>query len=155
MRNKFIYKILSEAEDSSDDFFQMKLEKKRKKSFDQFIKQRDEMIIKLSEGIKNIKRAYKKRNWDNNSEKEFLELFSDLHVSDKFGDVKSAVYIYDSDGSILCAYDIGSKIFYMGYWTVYANFQTMMRKYDVNDFLRDMIMKYFKIELRNLNLGYA
>ena len=55
--NKFIDKILKEAEDLSDDFFRSKHINKRNK---EFIRSREgKMYYKLKNGLKKIKIAYK------------------------------------------------------------------------------------------------
>ena len=83
--NNFANKILREAEDSSDDFFQSKHIEKRKEDFEKELdKKKKEAIYKLAKGLEEIKIAYKNKNWKDEKEQLFLKLFSRLYVDDAF-----------------------------------------------------------------------
>ena len=148
--NKLIDKILKEAEDSSDDFFQSKHINKREEELDKQIKvKKKEALIKLKNGIKEIRIAYKGKGWRSDSEILFLELFSKLHVDTKLyqNEYGYGYYLLDKTNKETCSYNIKDDIFWIEYETIWKIFNTQlnMNYYDIKTFIKNMLDKYFNL----------
>ena len=144
--NKFINKILREAEDSSDDFFQSKHVNKRKESFEMLKK---ETISSLAKGLREIRIAYRNDNWSDDKEELFLKLFSKLHVSKNFYD-KSYVkgyYLTDDHNNKICFYDLINSRLIISNSLVWGPFQKQfhMSYVESQPFVEKMLKKYFKL----------
>ena len=148
--NKFIYKILREAEDSTDDFFQSKHIEKRKEEFKrEFDKKNKEALIKLKTGLREIKAAYNNKDWKNEIEKLFLESFSKLHVDDKSCqyDHRYGYCLLDSNNIRECFYDLKSNYFRIDYDSIWErlNIQLGMSYYDTQSFVNKLLEEHFKL----------
>ena len=148
--DKFINKILREAEDSSDDFFQSKHINKRKDEF----RKSDEgkIMLKMKSGISKVSSAYKNRIWESEKEKLFLKLFNRLHVSDEIYRYENIVSIFldNKYGDAECCYllEKNSVSFLIGKFPIWYSFVKVfnMSNESVESFLHEMIEKYFNIE---------
>ena len=148
--NRFINKILSEAEDSSDDFFQSKHVNKRnediKKKLDD---KRSKGPYILTSGLERIKIAYKNEDWKDDKEKLFLELFSELRVRKRL--FKNKYYygfcLLDANNNITCIYDIKLDAFRIDHRSIWNEFYFIfdMKDDDIQTFINDMLKKYFKL----------
>lgn len=151
--NKFIKKILKEADDYSDDFFQSKHVNKRREERNKQIKvKKKEALIKLKTGLKKIKVAYKSENWEDEREKLFLELFSKLHVDDKFYRDKNryGYHLLDSNNIKRCFYDLERNTFWIDsryIWGKLNVLQTQLtgRRTGTQSLINELLRKYFKL----------
>ena len=146
--NKFINKILKEAEDSSDDFFQDKHITKRQNELE---KKKKRILIKLKRGFERIRIAYDNEDWKNEKEKLFLELFSNLHPHDRFY-IGSAIMGYDilsnDRNYVFGFYDMIANNFFVNSTLIWVEFEDVfkMSHDDVQLLLSIMIKKYFNIQ---------
>ena len=155
--NKFIYKILREAEDSSDDFFQSKHINKRKedlrkeleKNKKEIERTKKTIIPKLRKGIEKIKEAYMSKDWEDNKEKLFLELFSRLHVDDKTyqSEYRAGYFLLDSNYIKRCFYDFKNNELLIDYRSIWELFDIRfdMKYDDIQLFMDDMLEEHFKL----------
>ena len=144
----FVNKILREVEDSSDDFFQTKHLNKRRKDYNIELKRREkEALFNLAKGLKEIKIAYKDKNWKNYKEKLFLELFSELHVADNIDQNRYGYFLLDSNNIKKCFYDLKNNIFWIDYESIWKTFETRfnMLYVDIQTFMKNMSEEYFKL----------
>ena len=147
--NMFIDKILREVEDSSDDFFQSKHINKR---LDDFEKYKNNIFIKLENGLERIKTAYSKEEWTDNKEKLFLQLFSKLYLDNNFyecnNNYREGYYLIKTSSNIkTCFYDLKSNKFFSNYLSIWYKFPSnFFMKYDSTKlFIENMIKKYFRL----------
>ena len=157
--NKFINKILSEAEDSSDDFFQSKHVEKRKREFENILNSKKNRVLnKLELGVENIKSAYNNKDWKNEREKLFLELFSKLYIDDDFyqsEDLYGYLLYDDENNSTCCFYDLKDNAFLTDYnsiWRVFED-QFNMKYDDIRWFMNKMLKEYFKFHNATVDYG--
>ena len=148
--NKFIDKILREAEDSSDDFFQPKHVEKRKEDFKrEFDKKKRGALSKLIKGLEEIKIVYKNKDWKDEKERLFLELFSKLHVDAKFykSDYRYGYFLSDSNDIKTCFYDLKSNRFWIDYASIWRVFETRfdMNDDDIQSFIDKLLKEHFKL----------
>ena len=148
--NKFIDKILKEAENSSDDFFQSKHITKRKEDFKrEFEEKKREALSKLIKGLKEIKIAYKSKDWKDEKERLFLELFSKLYVDKTFyqnGD-RQGYCLSDSDDIKRCFYDLESDFFWIDYdliWKVFYE-QFNINYNGIQLLMNELLKEHFKL----------
>ena len=157
---RFISNILKEAEDFSDDFFQDKHINKRKED----IKRREnekqqrlsnsnkKVFINLNNGIKEIKRLYRNKIWEDEREQLFLKLFSKLHAVVRYTDYRKRSYgcfLSNKHNKKVCFYDLHESTFWVSDELIWAKFEEEydfdVNFYAVQAFLTKMIKKYFKI----------
>ena len=148
--SRFVNKILREAEDSTDDFFQSKHINKRKEEFKKQIeKEKYEAFFKLFEGLKIVKIADRHKTWKSDEEKLFLELFSKLHVDKEFyeDDYIYGCYLLDESNDKKCLYDIKTRNFFIRYDFFWSTSETifMNQYYYVRKFVERMLRKYFNL----------
>ena len=146
--NKFINNILKEAEDSSDDFFQSKHIEKRKKDLKKGLeKKKKEAIYKLTKGLEKVKIAYKSKDWKDDKEELFLELFSKLRVDNNIDQNKYGYILLDSNDIKRCFYNLESDYFWINYASIWRVFETRfdMNDDDIQSFMDDMLEEHFKL----------
>ena len=149
MRN-FINKILKEAESFSDDFFQSKHVNKRKEEFEKELSKRKiETLSKIIKGLKGVRIAYDNNNWSDDKEKLFLELFSKLHVDDKFfhNKYEYGYFLLDSSNFRKCSYDLKNNVFWISYSSIWRVFETRfdMSFHDIQSLMNDLLKEHFKL----------
>ena len=148
--SKFINKILKEAEDSSDDFFQSKHVNKRKEEFKSWLKaKKKEVIPKLIKGLEEIKITYRNKDWRDVNEKLFLELFSRLHVDKTFNQDKHRYeyYLLNEYNKRRCFYDLINNEFWIDYysiWRIFEEYHDMDYVY-IQLLIDRMLEEYFKL----------
>ena len=148
--NKFINKILKEAEDFSDDFFQSKHVNKRKEDFEnELSKRKREYLPKLIKGLKDVRIAYNNEYWESDKEELFLKLFSELHIenilyrnNDEYG-----YFLMNEHNNKECFYDLKSNYFWTDYSLIWKHFyiQYEMNYLDIELLIKNMIEKYFNL----------
>ena len=148
--NNIINKILREAEDSSDDFFQSKHINKRKKDLEKELdKKKKEALFKLTKRLEKVRIEYKNRKWRDEKEGLFLELFSKLHVDDVFLKSKyyCGYYLLDSNDKRKCFYNFNNNDFWITYSSIWKVFELRfnMDYHDIQSFMNDMLKKHFKL----------
>ena len=148
--NKFINKILREAEDTSDDFFQSKHINKRKEDIKRELdKKKKEALFKLTKGLEEIKTVCNNKDWRNDKEKLFLELFSNLHVDKIFLRNKYAYgyYLSDSNDINRCFYNLKTDYFLIDYDSIWKIFkiQFNMSFYDIHSLMNKLLKEHFKL----------
>ena len=157
--NKFIYKILREAEDSSDDFFQSKHLEKRKIDIDN---KNSKILLALKSGLKNVKKAYNNKRWTDEKEELFLKLFSKLRVDNKFYDEEEGFYgagfflLNNRTNNKLCFYSLYKSVFCINYTHIEKEIAITfnMNTNETTSFLLFMIEKYF-VTLHNIDNNVA
>ena len=148
--NKLVNKILREAEDSSDDFFQSKHVNKRKEDIKrEYEKKKREARYKLIKGLNNIKIALKSRNWESETERYFLILFSRLYVDKKFFEnaFHCEYYLLNKHDKVVCLYNIKYDEFYVDNDSIWKKFEDIffMRYTEIQAFMNKMLEKHFKL----------
>ena len=156
--NKFINNILKEAENSSDDFFQSKHISKRKKDFEKGLaKKKKEAVYKLTKGLEEIKLSYDNKDWKDDKEELFLELFSRLHADKRFyqSNFQYGYCLLDENDDKICFYEFKNDNFWISYHSVWNafNLQFVMTYHEIRTFMSDMVKKYFK--LYNITILYV
>ena len=160
--NEFINKILREAEDSSDDFFQSKHITKRQNEFRKekeiTIRKAKEIKIKLKTGLNKIKASYDAKDWKNDKEKLFLEIFSKLVMnaktySYKYNNILSIEYGFylinvEEEHKDACFYSVSRKSIWMSFNLIWIKFinKFNMTFSDVKAFMVKMLKKYFNLD---------
>ena len=151
--NKFINKILKEAEDYSDNFFQSKHVNKRNK---EFMRSREgKMYHKLENGFKRVKIAYNNREWSIEKEKEMLRMLSERHVDSVLVDDEPhyvGFWILNDRDMLSFFYDIVDNELYLP--------ARMIRSYEAHDLhyfyheiesiLKNIFLNYFKLKIKVL-----
>ena len=161
--NKSINKILREVEDSSDDFFQSKHVNKRKEDLKKELEKNKKeiertkktIIPKLIKGIEKIKEAYMSKDWKDDKEKLFLELFSKLRVDDKVYEsvinnkYRYGCYLLSKHNLIMCAYDIRYGNFWIDFGIIWMKFHEFLRMnaVEIQYFMKQMLKKYLDIDV--------
>ena len=148
--NKIMNNTLNEVENSSDDFFQSKHIYKRKKDFiKEFDKKKKEALYKLTKGLEEIKIAYKSKNWKDEKEKLFLELFSKLCVDKAFyqDEYMYGYYLLDLSDAKICILDLKNDRFWIDFFSIWKNFEKQfnMNYVDVKLLMNDMLRGHFKL----------
>ena len=143
-------KTLSDAANSSDDFFQSKhINKRREERNKELEKKKEEVIYKLTKGLEEIKTAYKSKDWKDEKEKLFLELFSGLHVDKALNqyEYRHGYYLSDLNDMKRCFYDLESNNFWMCYQSIWRVFELQfnMDYRDAQSFVKDMLKEHFKL----------
>ena len=151
--NKFINKILKEAEDFSDNFFQSKHVNKRKEGFEKQLEiKKREALPKLVSGLNNIRILCKSEDWNDEHEDLFIKLFSTLHVDKKLHKVNTGYriaygyYLLDKNNTVKCFYDVDKNIFLLApsIWRyLYCDFYVDYGA--TQEFMNKMLKKYFEI----------
>lgn len=148
--------IINSAEDSSDAFFKTKHVHRKKEEFN---KKKLEVVYKLINGLEDIKAACKNEEWVNDKEKLFLKLFSKLYVAKRFRIRDHTHRFFKDHGYYLfdiiereqkiCFYSIDNEIFWLDWSTIWRDiiFHFNHMKYEeVKQFIKDMLIKYFKMD---------
>lgn len=158
--NKFINKILREAESSSDDFFKNKLSGERKKKYLQAKYKIEKYLIQIRNGLRIIKISYKNKDWDNDNEKLFLKLFSRFSIKSVYYDDNgpfegiAMVRLNPERGtSMYCLYVYDDSMFLVDYWPIWNLFEERMNddSNKIESFLKNMIKKYFNIDVSSVD----
>ena len=119
--SSFIDKILREAEDSSDDFFQSKHVNKRREIIKKKnMRKRNKSLSELKVGLENVKVAYNNKDWRNDEERYFLTLFSKLHVDNKFYKSKyeEGYCLLNYNNNKECIHDLLTDNFFINYISI-------------------------------------
>lgn len=137
-------------EDSSDYFFQSKHINRRKEEFEKQLELKMRKVhSKLENGLSKIINAYNNRDWINDEEKLFLELFSELHVDDTFHGITIyyGYYLLSDNDVKACFYDLENDIFVESYGSIWSIFmiQFNVNYNDIQLFMKEMLKKYFKL----------
>lgn len=144
--NKLIDKILKEAEDFSDDFFQSKHVNKRSEEFN---KKSQEILLKLKSGLNKIKADYDNQNWKDEEERLFLKLFSNLHIDNNIYIKRTAgrYYLLDRKNNNVGHYSLKNNTFYVSHYNIYSKFYIIfnMNKITFISFIANMLEKYFSL----------
>ena len=148
--NNLIDKVLREAEDTSDDFFQSKHINKRKEDLKRELdKKKKEALHKLTKGLEKIKTAYKSKDWRNDKEKLFLELFSKLHVDAKFykNNYRYGYYLSDSNDIKTCFYNLKYDEFYTDHYSIWRVYEEQFNMHfkNVQSFMEEMLKEHLKL----------
>ena len=149
--------ISTETKDSSDDFFQSKHINKRKEEFKKqeeierylMLKKQKEALPKLLQGIDRIKIAHHVESWKDEREKLFLELFSKLHVDDKFfqNDYRYGYFLLDEYSNKRCFYNLKTDYFRIYYDSIWKIFETQfnMNFHDIQSLMNELLIRHFKL----------
>lgn len=137
--------ILTNCENSSDDFFQSKhIEKRRQQS----IVERIKIIHELQDGIDKIRTAYENKDWKDEKEKLFLEIFSSLHFDDKFHP-EEGYYLINVNNDAMCRYDSSNNIFCVNSHLICKVFDDLfdIKRWNTLLLLEVMIKEYFELHI--------
>ena len=167
--NNLINKILKEAEDSSDDFFQSKHVNKRKKDFrkkemiknNRLIRDANKLIDKLEKGLNVIKIAYDNKKWSSRAEENFLQEFHSLIVNhhiyrhDYFLDVY-VIYLMRPSYYKECYFEIDYHAITLEYDSIYQaiNLDVDFSDRELKNFIQRMIKKYFSMSILEVRWDY-
>lgn len=112
-------------------------------------KERREAYYKLINGLKEIKIVYKNEDWKDKRENLFLELFSKLHVDEKFyhSKFRDGYYLLNENNDRRCLYDFKNDNFWLSYRSVWRAFKLRfdMNYDDIQSFMNKKLRKYFKL----------
>ena len=142
--------ILIEAEDYSDDFFQSKhIEKRKKDLIKQLEIRKAETLSKLQEGLERVRIAYYDRKWEDEKERVFLRLFSELYLWNRQEQYEYKYYLSNSySNEVTCIYNIKTMYFWILYRSIWTRFETElnMERSEIQSFLITMLEKYLNLQ---------
>ena len=149
--SRFINKILREAEDSSDDFFQSKHVNKRIESLRKKLeRKRREVVSKIKNGLESLNMIHENNTLKDKKELWFLEAFSKLHIVDVYynDEYKYGYFLSDSNDIKECFYDLKNNYFYIDYDFVddlLIISRLLINYYYIQSFIESMLKKYFNL----------
>ena len=99
--------------------------------------------------MKDIRIAYNNKNWSDDKEELFLELFSKLHVDSKLyqNEYIYGYFLADSDDIKRCFYDLRDNRFLIDYasiWNVFRK-QFNINYRDTQSLMNMLLREYFKL----------
>jgi len=141
--NKFISNILKESNESIDDFFKPKNLKSREEKYEN---EKQEFPSKITAGLSKIKNDYKNKKWDSEHEELFLELFSHLHIDEKYDENYNGYFLRNDVNSKRGLFDLEIQIFFMSI-SIWLKFDNKFNwdYLEIHSFMKIMLVKYFKL----------
>ena len=142
--NKFISNILKENDENIDDFFKPKNLKSRE---ERHLKEIQEFPSKITASLSKIKSDYENKKWDSKPEKLFLELFSKLHVDEKYDENHEGYYLANNENKIRGFFSFKYQEFFISYDYIWVIFEErFLWNYDeIQSFTKDMLNEHFKL----------
>jgi len=143
--NKFISNILKESEESIDDFFKPKNLKSREEKLE---KGRQKYVNKLKSGLSRIKSDYENENYHSEFEELFLEIFSQLHVDEKYDEIQNGYFLVNTHNKSMCLLDLEWNLFEIStkhIWDVFEN-KFELHYLNVQTSMKEMFDKYFNLD---------
>ena len=140
-------RIIRVGDDESDEFFVSKHVNKRREEYESM---KLETFSKLVNGLKNVIIDYKHEIWKDGKEKLFLELFSKLHVNNKFHqNIYNCGYYLSDKRKSICFYDLKSNTFWIDYDSIWKLFyeQFDMNYNDIQSLMRNILTERFKLRV--------
>ena len=150
--NKFINKILREAEDSSDDFFQTKHVNKRNKDF----KRREiEVLHELKKGLSKMMITYNNRDWKDEEEKIFLDIFTEFHIDKEihYSPIYRGYCLLDQFGELAADYNMINNVFWISSRVILEVFKRssiITEQRQITFIIYEMLNKYFNLDIANV-----
>jgi len=142
--NQLIKKILLENEEDIDSFFKPKNISSRKEKLQ---KEREEFFSKIKSGLSKIKTDYENQNYQSESEKLFLEFFSQLHLDEKCVKEWYGYFLKNDKNNKRCFFKLDVQYFDISYkyiWSIFRK-QFSFGYRDIQSFMRNMLNKYLKL----------
>jgi len=134
---------LEKSYEDIDDFFKPKNLKSREEKLE---KERQTYVDKLKLGLSKIKSDYKNKESHSEFEKLFLELFSQLHVNEKYDEAFDGYFLKNNENETRCLLDLNYKEFSISYAYIWLCFEEKFKweNNEIKSFMENMLNEYFK-----------
>jgi hypothetical protein len=136
---------LEAEEDFNNDFFNPKGIKQRIQKQEE---ERKKFLSKVEAGLKNIKNAYKDKDWKSEPERLFLEIFSTLHLDKKYDKKWNGCYLLRTkNNERRIIWDSINHVVWISsnyIWEIIEK-QFELNYSETRSFMKDILKKYFKL----------
>lgn len=124
-----------------DPFFQSKNIEKRLEE-----RQR-EIVTKIQSGLQNIENDYGNEDWDSEAKKMFLEIFSKLHLNEKYNKNWNGYFLKNESNKRRCFFNLEYDRFWVSYDDIWRIFEERFCwEYNkIQRFMKTMLNEHFKL----------